>query len=181
MAKIVGIGQVHTSPPAAQASEVSPLPLLIKTPGSSKLTMRASPLGPMPMPSAQPAGASCWPLRSMCFTSQYTKDEAQRMCRSGIKPEKIPGRGCPAGASRIDTYGSYSESSASQFDPCLIQDFPVCSGGSRFGRSRVQVNQEREGGGIFGLGMTTQHTRNWLAIVGGIGIGFVVGKYVLRL
>lgn len=174
MNRIVGIGQIHTDAPVTQASEVSPLPLLIETPGSSKLTMRASPLGPMPAPSSQPSGAYCWPGRGACFTSQYTKDEAEQMCRSGERPQKIPGKGCPRGARRIDTYGSFHETSASQFDPCLIKDFPVCSGGRRLQSSSLEFE-----GGIFGLGQVPDATQaKWYAtfFMLGAGIGLLYGN-----
>ena len=128
----VSFGQVMISelpPPASAPSKVTQTPQLIETGG--KLVMRPVVMSQLPSPVSQ--AGFCWPVQGACFTSQQTKDRAQSMCRSGEKPTKIQGKGCPIGSPRIDTYGSFAETSASQFDPCLIQDFPVCSGGARFG------------------------------------------------
>lgn len=163
---IVGIGSVPVTGPSSMA----PTPVLIQSP-SGKLTMRAR--GPaLPTPTAQ--GALCWPVSTACFTSPETKDRAKMMCRSGERPHRDPGRGCPAGASRIDTYGSYSETSASQFDPCLIQDFPVCFGDERFrSTSRQYAVGDTKSAVMF-------HGSNVLGIVLGIGVGYAIGKWVFK-
>jgi len=104
-------------------------PRLIET--GRKLVMRPVKVSQMPSPVSQ--AGHCYPVQGACFTSQTTKDRAKQLCSSGQKPAKNRGKGCPIGSPRIDTYGHYGETAANQFDPCLIRDFPVCSGGSRFG------------------------------------------------
>lgn len=125
-------GQTRVSelpPPASASSKVTASPQLLVT--GRKLVMRPVVMSQMPSPVSQ--AGYCYPVQGACFTSQQTKDRAKAMCDSGQRPAKNPGKGCPLGSPRIDTYGSYSETAANQFDPCLIRDFPVCSGGGRFG------------------------------------------------
>lgn len=144
----VGFGQIHISelpPPASAAAPVAPVPVLVDAPFPVLRAARAS----FPEPTAM--GAQCFPVAGSCFVSQFIKDEAKSFCASGVRPERVAGKGCPIGSPRIDSYGSSAETSASQFDPCRIKDFPVCSGGSRFGDMRRFVEPVSvESGGIFG-------------------------------
>lgn len=173
---IIGIGQIHFAelpPPASAPGPVSPSPVLVDAPFPVLRASRAA------FPESTAAGGQCFPVRGACFTSQYIKDEAKSMCASGRRPERIPGKGCPVGSPRIDSYGSFSDTSASQFDPCRIKDFPVCSGGSRFGdERRFEVPMEIEYGGIFGVEESEQKMRMTcgIAFVGGAILGFALGR-----
>ena len=129
------IGQIHISelpPPASATGPVTSVPVLVAD--SPFPVLRAARPGMNPLETAR--GATCHAVRGACFTSQFIKDTAKSNCVSGIRSERIPGKGCPIGSPRIDSYGSFADTSASQFDPCRIKDFPVCSGGSRFGDMR---------------------------------------------
>lgn len=177
---IVGIGQIDTMPSVMNRGPVTPVPQLIET--DAKLVMRPR-TSAYPGPTVQ--GAYCWPVRNACFTSQQTKDQAEAMCDSGERPTKDPGSGCPIGSPRIDPYGSGGETSASSFDPCLIRDFPVCSGGSRFGDlRRWTAPAVLEYQGIFGVEGNESDEGDSLKMLGvlalGAGAGFLIGKWVLR-
>ena len=144
------IGQVYVSelpPPASAPGPIAPLPVLIE--GGAFPVLRA---GRPSQPLQTARGGTCAAVRGACFTSQGTKDDAKANCGSGFRPTRLPGSGCPIGSPRIDPYGSSAETSASQFDPCRIKDFPVCSGGLRFGDLRRQTAPVTvEYGGIFGI------------------------------
>ena len=171
-----GTGQIHISelpPPASAPAPVTPVPVLVDAPFPVLRAARPS----FPEPGAM--GAQCFPAPGACFTSQFIKDEAKSLCASGTRPERIPGKGCPIGSPRIDSYGAFTETSASQFDPCRIKDFPVCSGGSRFGDlRRLSTPMEIEYQGIFGVEEEERKLRLTcgLAFVGGAILGFALGR-----
>lgn len=173
---IPGTGQIHISelpPPASAPAPVTPVPVLVDAPFPVLRPARP----PFPEPTAM--GAQCFPAPGACFTSQFIKDEAKAMCASGSRPERIPGKGCPIGSPRIDSYGSFTETSASQFDPCRIKDFPVCSGGQRFASSSLEHSRQQ---GIFGVSDNISgYNKAWAAFALGTGLGFLIGKYLLRM
>lgn len=70
----------------------------------------------------------CRPRSLMCFDGQGEKDTAQTQCQYGYKPKR--------GTDPCIIQQRFDYSNQHQYDPCEIQDFPVCD------QSAVQVRQE---------------------------------------